>query len=103
MKQQTSFADLEYPARRKPTRREKFLTDLDRLVPWSQLVALIEPHYYRGERGRPPGRDRNGDAATAAHDHVGNEPLFDLRAVCKPCHASITKQDRGRREMRRAS
>ncbi len=24
------------------------------LVPWSQLVALIEPHYYRGERGRPP-------------------------------------------------
>ncbi|MFX9664909.1 IS5/IS1182 family transposase, partial [Acinetobacter baumannii] len=45
MKQQTSFADLEYSARRKPTRREKFLTDLDRLVPWSQLVALIEPHY----------------------------------------------------------
>lgn len=54
MKQQASFADLEYSARRKPTRREKFLTDLDRLVPWSQLVALIEPHYYRGERGRPP-------------------------------------------------
>ncbi len=54
MKQQSSFADLEYSARRKPTRREKFLSDLDRLVPWSQLVALIEPHYYRGERGRPP-------------------------------------------------
>ena len=54
MKQQTSFADLEYSARRKPTRQEKFLSDLDRLVPWSQLVALIEPHYYRGERGRPP-------------------------------------------------
>jgi IS5 family transposase len=54
MKKQTSFADLEYSARRKPTRREKFLSDLDRLVPWSQLVALIEPHYYRGERGRPP-------------------------------------------------
>ena len=57
MKQQASFADLEYSARRKPTRREKFLTDLDRLVPWSQLVALIEPHYYRGERGRPRATD----------------------------------------------
>lgn len=54
MKRQTSFADIEYSARRKPTRREKFLSDLDRLVPWLQLVALIEPHYYRGERGRPP-------------------------------------------------
>ena len=54
MKKQSSFADLEYSARRKPTRREKFLSDLDRLVPWSQFVALIEPHYYRGERGRPP-------------------------------------------------
>ncbi|MDP3873240.1 MAG: IS5 family transposase [Methyloversatilis sp.] len=54
MKRQTSFADLEYSARRKPTRKEKFLTDLDRLVPWSALIGLIEPHYYRGERGRPP-------------------------------------------------
>lgn len=54
MKRQTSFADMEYSARRKPTRREQFLSDLDRLVPWLQLVALIEPHYYRGERGRPP-------------------------------------------------
>ena len=54
MKRQTSFADMEYSTRRKPTRREKFLSDLDRLVPWLQLLALIEPYYYRGERGRPP-------------------------------------------------
>jgi IS5 family transposase len=48
MKRQSSFADMEYSTGRKPTRREKFLSDLDRLVPWMQLVALIEPHYYRG-------------------------------------------------------
>jgi IS5 family transposase len=54
MKRQSSFADMEYSTRRKPTRREKFLSDLDRLVPWMQLVALIGPYYYRGERGRPP-------------------------------------------------
>ena len=54
MKKQTSFADMTYPARRKPTRRERFQTDLDRLVPWSVFVALIEAHYYRGEPGSSP-------------------------------------------------
>lgn len=45
---------MEHSARQMPTRREKFLTDLDRVAPWSAPIALIEPHYYRGERGRPP-------------------------------------------------
>jgi IS5 family transposase len=54
MKQQSSFADLKYSARRKLRRREKFLSVLDRLVPWAPLMAFIEPHYYSGERGRPP-------------------------------------------------
>ncbi len=54
MKKQTSFADMEYLARQKPTRRERFQTDLDRLVQWSVLVALIEAHHYRGEPGRSP-------------------------------------------------
>lgn len=36
--------------------------------------------------------------ATQAHHvtyrHVGAEPLFDLRAVCRPCHERITEMDR---------
>lgn len=28
------------------------------------------------------------------YEHVGNEPLFDLRAVCEECHQSLTEQDR---------
>lgn len=37
-------------------------------------------------------------AATQVHhttyDHVGDEPLWELRAVCRPCHEAITKRDR---------
>ncbi len=39
---------------RKQTRREKFLEEMERIVPWSELEGLIEPHYPKGENGRPP-------------------------------------------------
>ena len=42
---QTSFASLEYAGKKRLTRRDKFLSEMDRVVPWSALVALIEPHY----------------------------------------------------------
>ncbi|WP_455737604.1 transposase, partial [Acidithiobacillus caldus] len=40
--------------RRKPTKRERFLAEMDAVVPWARLVALIEPHYPKGGRGRQP-------------------------------------------------
>ncbi|GAB3377685.1 hypothetical protein GCM10027514_15310 [Azotobacter armeniacus] len=49
-----SFADAEYAGKRKQTRRERFLLEMDQVVPWSGLIALIEPHYPKGEGGRPP-------------------------------------------------
>jgi IS5 family transposase len=39
---------------RKATRREAFLAQMDTLVPWSELGALIEPHYPKAGNGRPP-------------------------------------------------
>jgi IS5 family transposase len=38
----------------KTTRRAAFLTEMDRLVPWSALCALIEPVYPKAGNGRPP-------------------------------------------------
>ena len=38
----------------KTTRREKFLTDMDRIVPWGELCALIAPVYPKAGDGRPP-------------------------------------------------
>lgn len=52
---QTSFASLEYAGKKRQTRREKFLGEMQQVVPWSALIARIEPHYPRSGRvGRPP-------------------------------------------------
>lgn len=54
MIRQMSFAQSEYAGKKKVTRREKFLGEMEQVVPWVRLVALIEPHYPKGQRGRPP-------------------------------------------------
>ncbi len=50
---QTSFAQVEFADRKRITRREKFLARMEEVIPWTQLLAVIEPHYPKGERGRP--------------------------------------------------
>ncbi|HGF3997686.1 TPA: IS5 family transposase, partial [Escherichia coli] len=52
MKQMT-FADAEYAGKGKQTRKELFLIEMGQVVPWKGLIALIEPHYPKGEGGRP--------------------------------------------------
>jgi IS5 family transposase len=54
MTYQTSFTHAEFAAKKKTTRREKFLSRMEGVIPWKQLLAVIEPHYPKGERGRPP-------------------------------------------------
>ena len=52
---QTSFADLEYAAKKKRTRRDRFLAQIEALTPWAALIAEIAPFYPKGEGpGRPP-------------------------------------------------
>jgi len=51
---QTSFAQAEFAGKKKITRREKFLARMEAVLPWAKLLAVIEPHYPKGERGRPP-------------------------------------------------
>ncbi len=53
MKQMT-FADAEYVRRQaQADPQELFLIEMDQVVPWKGLIALIEPHYPKGEGGRP--------------------------------------------------
>ena len=42
---QISFSDAEYAGKRKKTRREVFLDEMELVVPWKALLGLIEPHY----------------------------------------------------------
>ena len=52
---QKSFSDLEFAAKKKQTRRERFLEEIGALVPWAELITAIAPFYPKGEgRGRPP-------------------------------------------------
>jgi IS5 family transposase len=47
-------ADLGLKLSTKRTRKREFLDEMDRVVPWDALIALIEPHYPKGRTGRPP-------------------------------------------------
>ena len=54
MQRQASFAEVEYGAKKKQTRRDKFLADMEAVVPWARLEERLAPLYPKGERGRPP-------------------------------------------------
>ena len=51
---QLTLASASFDKHSKQTRRAKFLAEMDRVVPWRELCALIEPFYPRGGNGRPP-------------------------------------------------
>ncbi|HET9822195.1 MAG TPA: IS5 family transposase, partial [Burkholderiaceae bacterium] len=52
---QTSFSDLEYAGKKKQTRRERFLAQLEAVTPWADLEAALAPFYPTGKGpGRPP-------------------------------------------------
>ena len=53
---QLGFSDYELTTAKKQTKREKFLAEMEAVVPWAALIALIEPHYPKVSKkgGRPP-------------------------------------------------
>ena len=52
---QKSFSDLEYAAKKKLTRRDRFLAEIDSVTPWGKLHKAVEPFYPKVEgAGRPP-------------------------------------------------
>src|SRR5471032_1581681 len=54
MRRQGSFSQAEYAGKKKQTRRDKFLAEMEQVVPWARLVERLRPLYPKGERGRPP-------------------------------------------------
>ena len=51
---QISFGDAEQAGKRKKTRREIFLAEMELVVPWEALLKVISPHYPVAGRGRRP-------------------------------------------------
>jgi transposase, IS5 family len=52
--EQISFSDADYATKKKVTRREKLLLEMEQIVPWAILLRLIEPLYPVSCRGRRP-------------------------------------------------
>ncbi len=87
MRQQT-LAEEGFEKYRKPTRREQFLNEMDQIIPWAELSAVIEPFYPKGEGpGRPPvGVERMLRIHFLQHwfslsDPAVEEALYDSRAM----------------------
>jgi hypothetical protein len=66
-----SFASLAFATKKRRTKREIFLGEMDRVVPWWQLEAVIEPHYPKAGgtmlRGGPHGRLHAKAALQSVH------------------------------------
>jgi len=108
---QMTFSGLGFEVHIKQTRRQRFLDEMNAIVPWQKLCRLIEPHYPKGERGRPPiGTERmlriyflqvwfnlsDPAAEDALYDSaamrvfagvdLGREPAPDETTICKFRH-----------------
>lgn len=51
---QSSFSEMEYAAKKKVTRKERFLTEMDQVIPWKMLQRSIRKHYPKAGGGRKP-------------------------------------------------
>jgi hypothetical protein len=49
-----TFARVAYENKKKRTRREKFLEEMDKVIPWAELLKLIKEHYPKAGNGRQP-------------------------------------------------
>jgi IS5 family transposase len=86
---QQSFAAGDFETYRKPTRRERFLDEMERVVPWAELCALIAPAYPGepvGAGRRPVGLERMLRIYFLQHwfnlsDPAVEEALYDSRAM----------------------
>lgn len=84
---QTTFSELEYAAKKRITRRDRFLADLEALTPWSRLLEKLEPFYPKGERGRPPvGLERMlrlyvAQQCFGLSDEGAEDALYDSQAI----------------------
>jgi IS5 family transposase len=49
-----SFASLAYENKKKKTRREQFLEEMDKVIPWEELMRDIKKYYPKAGNGRQP-------------------------------------------------
>ena len=54
MKKQLTMSLISDELGQGTTKKKEFLGIMEKLIPWSQWVGIVQPHYYKGERGNKP-------------------------------------------------
>ena len=85
---QSSFSELEYAAKKRVTRRDRFLAEIEAVTPWLSLTNVIAPHYPSGGGpGRPPvGLERIlrmyvAQQCFGLSDEATEDALYDSQAI----------------------
>src|SRR5438876_11823094 len=106
MKQRSLAMMTGFEQYRKKTRRAIFLEEMEQVVPWRELGALVEPHYPKAGNGRPPvGVERMlriyflqqwfnlSDSAVeeAVYDSVGMRQFVGIDLGCEPVPDETTE------------
>ena len=98
MPTQTSFSELEYVSKKKVTRRDRFLAEIEAVTPWREGV-VIEAHDPKGSRGRPPiGLERMLRMYVAQNcfglsDEGIEDALYDSQAIRRIVGIDLARED----------
>lgn len=95
---QSTFSELEYSSKKRITRRDRFLAELEALTPWAKLTGQIEPFYPKGERGRPPiGVERMlrlylAQQCLGLSDEGAEDAIYDSQAIRRFVGVDLTHE-----------
>ncbi|MFZ2300628.1 MAG: IS5 family transposase [Gallionella sp.] len=95
---QATLATGGFEIKRKTTRKAEFLSRMDKLVPWAELCAVIEPFYPKAGNGRPPiGLERILRMYFIAHwfnlaDEACEDALYDITAFRDFCRIDLGRE-----------
>lgn len=95
---QATLATGGFEIKQKTTRKTEFLSRMDKLVPWAELCAVIEPFYPKAGNGRPPiGLERILRMYFIAHwfnlaDEACEDALYDIAAFRDFCRIDLGRE-----------
>jgi IS5 family transposase len=98
MKQMTLAATRGFEKHNRATRKAEFLARLDRLMPWAEFCAVIEPHYPKSGNGRPPvGLERMLRMYCIANwfnlaDEACEDALYDVHVFREFCRIDLGRE-----------
>ena len=98
MKQMTFSMVRGFEKHGRTTRKAEFLARMERLMPWAEFCALIEPHYPKAGNGRPPvGLERMLRMYCVANwfnlsDEACEDALYDVPVFREFCRIDLGRE-----------